>query len=457
MLRLLPEIDIFVLGHEKCQIDKIPSKPFLHKINLNQLELPIKNTNDLAENRFFLLKKEQFNNCKDYIGVLTSNFDTKYPNLLSLENFDQIREKLKHDTVYAASPTETFYEGKWLKYTYKYHLTIQKYIEDMAKQFHLSLEENPTLWANNFICHKSIFFKFLEFFQKVFSYMHQKYEYSYQMKVDDPSRTAAYVYERISMLYFSNRKDLKIYKIPNKKPFSLDCVNWISLASENYKILSKGCIDDLIKLGVSNENITHKNIPLPDYMKGEIRFGSDIWHHSIKNKIELIIEILKKNSTNERYDYFICHDCDVQFFPERLSVWEELFEYVDSTNYDFYFQPEIVYENYELCAGFYIIKKSRIQKAIYFLNLVLENLKNTPQEQLEFADQSVIKNLQHKTKFVLLHEKYCAFAGRFNEEYKSTYLFHHAIAAKTIAEKLSQMRKMKKLMQENKSSFLISK
>ena len=65
MLRLLPEIDIFVLGHEKCQIDKIPSKPFLHKINLNQLELPIKNTNDLAENRFFLLKKEQFNNCKD--------------------------------------------------------------------------------------------------------------------------------------------------------------------------------------------------------------------------------------------------------------------------------------------------------------------------------------------------------------------------------------------------------
>ena len=456
MLQILPELDVFVLGHQQKQLDSIIKKPFLHPINLNSLELPIQNTNHIAENRFFLLKQDQFKTCKDYIGILTANFDSKYPYLCSLADLDKIKNKLAKNMVFAASPTETFYDGKWLKYTYKYHLTIQKYIEEMANTFHLTLEENPTVWANNFICHKSVFFQFLDFFKKVFYYMHGKYEYAYQLKVDDPSRTAAYVYERISMLYFANRTDLTIYALPDKNPFSIDTVNFISLASENYNLLSKNCLADLEKLGVKKDNITHQIIELPESMQGEIRFGTDIWHHSIQNKISLIIDILEKSATKTNYKYFVCHDCDVQFFPNRLHVWEELFDYVNSTDYDFYFQPEIVGDQYELCAGFYIIKKTRIKKALYFLNLVLNHLKNTPKEELEYADQSVMKMLQHKTKMVLLPEKYCAFAGRFDEKHKQTYLFHHAIAAKTVVEKLTQMRKMNKLMVETKSTFKIN-
>ena len=90
--------------------------------------------------------------------------------------------------------------------------------------------------------------------------MHGKYEYAYQLKVDDPSRTAAYVYERISMLYFANRTDLTIYALPDKNPFSIDTVNFISLASENYNLLSKNCLADLEKLGVKKDNITPSNI-----------------------------------------------------------------------------------------------------------------------------------------------------------------------------------------------------
>lgn len=457
MMRVLPELDTFILGHEQSKLDKIANKPFLRKINLSQLELPIPNTNDIAENRLFLLKKEQFAHCKDFIGVLTSNFDTKYPHLLKLENLDQIREKLKHDIVYAASPTETFYEGKWLKYTYKYHLTIQKYIEDMAKQFHLSLEEKPTLWANNFICHKSIFFNFLEFFQKVFSYMHQKYGYTYQMKVDDPSRTAAYVYERISMLFFSNLQNIKIYQIPWREKFSLDSINWISLAYDNYKILTNSCLSDLKKIGVKPENITHINLDRPENINSQIRFGTAIWHSSIQNKINLIIDILEKNINHSKYRYFICHDCDIQFFAGRDKGWEELFEYVDSTSFDFYFQPEIVVGNYELCAGFYIIKKERIAKAVYFLKTILKHLLETPPEKLEYADQTVMKQLQDKTKSVLIDEKYCTFGGIFRPEYKETYLFHHAINARTLAEKLDQMREVRNLVKPSKSTFRINK
>lgn len=448
-------LKIFVLGHQELQLSKIADHELIEKTNLCYLDLPIENNNHIAENRFFLVDQKKFNDCPDYIGVLSANYDNKYPHLISLGSMERLVPKLKENIVFAASPTETFCEGKWVDYSYKYHVTFEKYLEDMAKTFSLKLDNQPTFWANNFICHKKVFLDFLVFFKTVFKYMHEKYAYTYQMKVDDTSRVSAYVYERVSMLYFANRSDLEIRRITCKDGFAMSQINFISTAGDNYDILSKNCISSLQASGVRIEDIQHNRIELPKDISHQIRFGSDAWHLAIKNKIQYMVDYLQEKQFCDKYKYFICHDCDVQFFPGREQHWEEMFSLIDSTDYDFYFQPEIVKGVHELCAGFYVVKKNRLQKAINFLKIVLNHLQTTPQEELEFADQTVIKNLQKKTKFMLLPDKYCQFAGLLNLEHRDTYLFHHAINARNIQEKLKQMRMVRDWMKIKKSSLEI--
>lgn len=455
MYKKINDLKIFVLGHQELQLSKVADHDLLEKTNLCYLELPIENTNHIAENRFFLVEQKKFNGCTDYVGVLSANYDNKYPHLVPLSRMEQVLPKLKESIVFAASPTETFYEGKWIDYSYKYHVTFEKYLKDMAQTFNLKLENQPTFWANNFICHKKVFLDFLVFFKAVFKYMHEKYAYTYQMKVDDNSRIAAYVYERVSMLYFANRSDLEIRKIPAKDGFLMSQINFVSMAGDNYDILSKTCLSSMQASGVKVEDIHHEKIELPKDISHQIRFGSDAWHLTIKNKIQFMIDYLQTKQFCDKYKYFICHDCDIQFFPGREQYWEDMFSIIDSTDFDFYFQPEIVNGVHELCAGFYIVKKNRLQRAINFLKLVMSHLQKTPQEELEFADQTLIKKLQNQIKFTLLPDKYCQFAGLLNEEHRETYLFHHAINARNIQEKLKQMRMVRDWMKIKKDYFKI--
>lgn len=455
MMRSASDLKIFVLGHEELQLSRLAENALLEKVNLSYLKLPIQNTNDIAENRFFLVDEQTFANCPEYIGVLSVNYNKKYPHLLPLQNMESIISKLQEDVVFAASPTETFCEGKWIDYSCKYHLTLKKYLEDMANTFHFKLENKPTLWANNFICHKKVFLEFIAFFKKVFSYMHQKYAYTYQMKVDDPTRTAAYVYERISMFFFANRSDLQIKRIPSKDPFKLSDINFVSIAGSNYDILTKTCLKSLEACGVNSEDIHHEKMELPNDISHQVRFGSDVWYLAIKKKINFLIQYLQSKLFCDRYKYFVCHDCDIQFFPGRLNHWEEMLSSIDSTDFDFYFQPEIVEKKHELCGGFYLIKKNRLQRAINFLSLVKNELENTPEEKMKYADQTIIKKMQDKIKFTLLPDKYCQFAGFVNIEHKDSYLFHHAINACNIQEKLNQMRFVRNWIKTSKTTFAI--
>lgn len=447
---------VFVLGHETSHLEKIPKEDYLCPVNLNHLSLPIENTNHIAENRFFLLEPEQFKNCPEYIGVLSANYEAKYKDLIRFKDFERLNKLLDRFVVYAASPTESFCNGKWLEYSYSYHKTIKPYIEDMAKTFFLRLDNKPTFWANNFICHKDDFIRFIKFFKDVFKYMHGKYGYDYNITVDDQSRKAAYVYERISMLYFSNREDLLIRRLPGANPFNMNRICWISFAGDNYNLLWKICHESLLKAGIREENIKHEHMEINDAVNGQVMFQSPVWYHSNHKKIIRMIEVLSSFLLSDQYDYFIYHDCDTQIFGNRDKVWEDLFSYIDTTDSDFYFQPEIVGDQYELCAGIFIIKKNKLQRAINFLQMVLKKMNNTPLDLMPFADQSVIKELKDKIYWSYIPPKYCTFAGILEEKNRKTYLFHHAINARNLETKLAQLRKTQKFMEESKSTFKIN-
>lgn len=436
------KLRLYLLGHDQQSLNSIPDINDVRKINLNNLVLPIPNTNDIAENRFFLLEEEFFNDCPEYVGVLSAQYEKKYPELIKFKEVLDLEKYLQPDLVFAASPTSLFNEGKWVEWSNTYHLTMRPYLEDMAAFSGITLENRSTFWANNFICHKNLFLDFINFFKKTFSYMHKKYGYDFEFKVDDPSRKPAYLYERVSMLFFSNQCDLKIEKIPDSYDWSR--VLWIATSASNYGELTNIWRDSLKNIGIQSDDIKHKIIEIPENIKKTIKFQADVWYYCIRKKVEHLIETLESMLNAGKYDYFISTDCDIQYFPNKNDMWKLLFKYLDTTDFDIYFQPE---DNTNICGGFYIIKKQNLPKAIRFLKDVLNGMAQAKQKDMPFADQTIMKKLIHTINFCILPPAACVQGPNFVPEHKKTYLFHHAICAYDKRMKLAQLEYIKKLME----------
>jgi hypothetical protein len=438
-----PTIKVYLLSHIDGDNFKNKSANLIEKINLNTLELPIENTNDLAENRIFLANDNCFCPNSNYLGVLSSRYEEKYPNLIRLNNLSLIKKKIEPNKVLVAAPTKEFNQGKWIEWSEYYHGPIRKYLDELASIMGLPLVNNESFWANNFICHRSIFFDFLKVFKKTFLEMHKRHGYLMNFKTDDPSRASAYLYERVSMIYFSNRTDLIIEKLPTINNFNFDKIRWIASAASNYQPLTNIWHDSLKNLGIKDENILFNTIDAPTNMNDIPKFRTEIWYFCIKKIIQLILDELNKHKTKSKYDYFIVCDCDIQFFSDRDIIWKTLFDYVDSTNFDFYFQPE---DDVNICAGFYIIKKQNIEKAIVFLQKVNQKITHSKNEDMPFADQTIIKSMINEISACILPPAVCIQGPRFNPKYKDVYLFHHAINAFDMPMKLTQMQQIQNLM-----------
>ncbi len=436
------KLKIFVLGHKPKCFESIGDKDHLEKINLNDLILPIDNSNELAENRFYLLNEDYFAECPEYVGTLTWQHNTKYPHLLCLENLDVLAEKCHPNLIWASSPTETFYEGKWIEWSNQYHKTIDKYLQELAEYTCIPLQNNPTFWANNFICHKSVFLDFIRFFKNVFQFFHQKYGYNFALQVDDSSRTAAYFYERVSMLYFSSRSDLTILQIPQKPKFDFSDVLWIASAAENYKQLTKIWEDSLHAIGVKNSNIVLNETIVPSDMDLQINFQSDIWYYAITKKLENLISTLEKNKMNKKFKYFISTDCDIHFFADRLDIWRTLFDYIEKTNFDIYFNHE---NNIEINSGFFIIKKNKLKRSLKFLKYVLKKMHQAKRDDMPYADQTIMRKYAHKIDVCILPSATCVAGPFYNPKNKRIYLYHHAICAYNLEMKLLQIEYIKKI------------
>lgn len=442
---------IFVLGHNQESLSQVPDTNYLEGVDLSKLELPVPNTNDLAENRFYLTNPEFFRNQPDYIGTLTCNFNSKYHDLIGLENLDSIKNLLEPDTVLAAAPTHTFFKNHWLKWTYSYHQTIEPYMKDLSDIMGIPLTNDDTLWANNFICHKEVFIDFVKTFQKTFQAMHQKHGYNFKMKVDDTSRTAAYLYERVAMLYFSNRKDLKIKRIP----LLLDSILFGSSAADNYRTLTNSWRSSLQEVGVQKQNIMHISYHIPRGFKTEIKFKSDTYNYCIKMKLENMLKVFKSVHTgNSHHRYIFWSDCDVQFFPNRLHEWKNLIRFLEDHDRDIYYPHEYT-ENKEpfLNAGILIYKKSKSDAVVAFYEMIHKRWNEILKEyegrlpelinKYPFFDQSLIREEKDKINYELIPMKWQIHAGETQEEYRKSILFHHAVDTVTLDDKIEKMDKIR--------------
>jgi hypothetical protein len=204
----------FVLHNDQKMLDSIKNRSYIKKINLNTLDINSEfKTNKLCENRFYL--SNIYETHHEYVGFGSAKWNIKYPNNIKIEDLHMIENQLNPKTVFIA---QRAYAG-WDEFSDKWHPGIIKLIHELSEVSNLSLE-GESLWANNYICHRSVFIKF---WRPMFDYFYNKYGLDFPFDVGDFNKRhvkPAYLLERITTIYFSNRKDLTLTPLDDKLLFS---------------------------------------------------------------------------------------------------------------------------------------------------------------------------------------------------------------------------------------------
>lgn len=204
-------LKIFITYYQHEQIIRIPKALHINPINLSQLLLKDNlQDNRLSEHRLFLSDLME-NESTPYIGNLTWRWFQKNRHLIPLDTLWQLYRT--PDVVWAAWP-----DNNWYRKSCMDHKGIQKYLNELI-DFTGMQHEGTGLLANQFICSLEVYKDFEAFFRKCFEHFHTKYGFEgfdFEVQERDRNRLPAVFYERITALYFANRKDLIIKQIPNR-------------------------------------------------------------------------------------------------------------------------------------------------------------------------------------------------------------------------------------------------
>lgn len=223
----MKKFKLFAVHNDPEWLRRVPKRDFIQTVNLDHLEIGDYQLNQLCESRLFLsdLFDELHRQC-EYVGVMSARYNNKYPlpftpdkSRCRLENLDQL--KLHPSVVWAADRARLALEDDWVHPAETgFHNGHRKYIEKLIEISGYRLPKRSTgLWANNFICHASVFGQFLEEWRRLFYLCFERYgvdrfDFGRENPDEDESLLAAYFYERITTLYFASQTNLKIMQIP---------------------------------------------------------------------------------------------------------------------------------------------------------------------------------------------------------------------------------------------------
>lgn len=192
---------IFILAENDDKLNKIKNNVYFHKVNLSKLEVQHQ-INLLAENRIYFsdLVEEKM----DFIGFASYRWNEKYKNKLE----DQCRVDIGENQILVADKVDK----NWADRSESLHPGMGRLLIEMSEISGLNLKCGETFYSNNYICSKKIFDDFLIYWKFVFNYFYIKYGYnlpfsnSWKSNQYKPQLHQAYFYERITMLYFANKK-----------------------------------------------------------------------------------------------------------------------------------------------------------------------------------------------------------------------------------------------------------
>jgi hypothetical protein len=101
----------------------------------------------------------------------------------------------------------------WIELTLHHHPTMQPLIEELLVTKAITRNNHRvSLWANDFVCHRSVLLDWHRFWKTAFRHFYDQYglELPFGSHGADESRHAAFFLERITTAYFANRLDVRV-------------------------------------------------------------------------------------------------------------------------------------------------------------------------------------------------------------------------------------------------------
>lgn len=203
---------IFVLSHLEQSLAIVPELPFQTKVHLPSLDIGPFQSNQLGESRAFFLDFDDID--AEYLGFANARWNQKYFTLHTrIETLHLAVQRFAAPGIVLAPWTTK----NWYEISCHHHPGMSKYlVELLGSQDLQSNGHRQTLWANDFICHRSVFYDWLRFWRTAFDHFYSRYgfEMDFEVGPEDEPRKIAFFLERFSAAYFANRADVVVAQLP---------------------------------------------------------------------------------------------------------------------------------------------------------------------------------------------------------------------------------------------------
>lgn len=219
-------LKIFALTHLPDEFKRLNSRN-VEIVDLNNLDLPPElSGNQLAENRFFLSGKSDLVQ-SDFIGIVPARMGERYPKWPNLKKIES-SFALSADAD-AGSPSLGHFEGEGQFSLPTALVEGHPGIEEVLQYLCVEMDLRPpgkfsAPWGNTFFVSHKIYKDFLVFWRQAFSVLHTRYGFDFPISHRCPlcgresqsgigrlgdNRRAAYVYERVTMLFFAINQKIR--------------------------------------------------------------------------------------------------------------------------------------------------------------------------------------------------------------------------------------------------------
>ncbi len=215
-------LHLIVPYHTRPMLEEVPDAPWLTKYCLPDLHMnpPALQDNQFGEGRLFLCQDVRHPEWGEYVGVLNARCHKKY----QTDNFDWGKVPAAASSLYPIKvlcpwPTKNGWSDDWMGYTESVHPGMNRLIAHACNHMKIELvSKGPSLWANDFICHREVWNSWLEFWRGAFHYLHGRFGNDPPFQCPDhyKYRKPALLYERMTTAYFASRTDLQIVKLECK-------------------------------------------------------------------------------------------------------------------------------------------------------------------------------------------------------------------------------------------------
>lgn len=219
-------VEILCLGHSQKQFDTIPDRPYLKKVNLNQIDAGKYSDNKWAESRAFV--PDLFSSNAEFVGFITASWNLKYEPFSFIENFHNwnyakvlINSKPEDEIVVCADIFCTCFwlskdtEGSILSHFFKDDSKVigRKFLKliSLDRYKHVKVP-----FGNQMIMHKSLLKQYIDYlndfniFDKVDYFINNyaiRYIYNDDIVRDkyQYNRLHAYLMEMVSCFWFAKK------------------------------------------------------------------------------------------------------------------------------------------------------------------------------------------------------------------------------------------------------------